>query len=213
LNESVRNRVIALAGIIQSAWLVDLLAREGNIPHEHYDPLIASLFEFNPQDVESVYGGLSGVRKGLELLKDMLDRQAMRKHREVMRYAIGAMQLAKQLSRNQAMQKIVRNRLEHASLKSAHFSTHRDDTATSIAAVYKDTLSTFRFRVQVTGSAEHLKTSRIADNIRALLFAGVRAAMLWRQVGGSRWQFLWQKRLLQHTCAQLLAECLPETES
>ncbi len=68
----------------------------------------------------------------------------------------------------------------------------------SISGIYQDTLSHQRFRIKVTGSAQHLQNSRNADIIRALLLAGIRAAFLWRQLGGHRWRLLLQrKKLLQ----------------
>lgn len=42
----------------------------------------------------------------------------------------------------------------------------------------------------------HLQDSRNADKVRALLLAGIRSAMLWRQLGGRRWQLLFSRRKL-----------------
>jgi high frequency lysogenization protein len=69
--------------------------------------------------------------------------------------------------------------------------------------LYQDTLSTLSFRVQVTGNVQHLKTPANADKIRALLLAGVRSAMLWKQLGGKRWQLILQRRQIVNSCRQL----------
>ena len=42
----------------------------------------------------------------------------------------------------------------------------------------------------------YLQQSANAAKIRTLLFAGVRAARLWRQLGGSRWQLVFGRRKL-----------------
>ena len=60
----------------------------------------------------------------------------------------------------------------------------------AVAQLYQDTVSTFSFRIQVTGEPRHLQNSDNANKVRALLLAGIRAAILWRQVGGKRWQLL-----------------------
>ena len=46
------------------------------------------------------------------------------------------------------------------------------------------------------GSGEHnyLANPANADRIRALLLAGMRSAVLWRQLGGSRWQILFKRK-------------------
>jgi high frequency lysogenization protein len=49
----------------------------------------------------------------------------------------------------------------------------------------------------VRGEPVYLQNPDNQNRIRALLLAGVRAAWLWRQVGGSRWKILFaRKRLL-----------------
>ena len=59
-------------------------------------------------------------------------------------------------------------------------------------------LSTFRFRIQVTGDVRHLQNPLVVHKIRAILLAGIRSALLWRQVGGKRWHFIvYRKKLLE----------------
>jgi high frequency lysogenization protein len=50
----------------------------------------------------------------------------------------------------------------------------------------------------VSGESQHLSNPDQANKIRALLLAGMRSAVLWAQLGGSRWQILlWRRRLTQ----------------
>ena len=46
----------------------------------------------------------------------------------------------------------------------------------------------------VNGHGGHLQNPRVANKIRALLLAGIRATLLWYQVGGSRWGLLWSRK-------------------
>jgi high frequency lysogenization protein len=39
--------------------------------------------------------------------------------------------------------------------------------------------------------------------VRALLLAGIRAAFLWRQLGGRRWKLVLQRRRLLQRCQAL----------
>jgi high frequency lysogenization protein len=50
----------------------------------------------------------------------------------------------------------------------------------------------------------HLKNDHTACRIRAVLFAGVRAAVLWRQVGGKRWHLLFHRKRIASDVTRLL---------
>ncbi|MCY1460592.1 High frequency lysogenization protein HflD [compost metagenome] len=63
-------------------------------------------------------------------------------------------------------------------------------------ALYQDTLSTLRQRIQVHGDMRQLQQPSNASKIRALLLAGIRSARLWRQLGGHRWQLVFSRRKL-----------------
>jgi high frequency lysogenization protein len=51
-------------------------------------------------------------------------------------------------------------------------------------------------KIQVAGNPEHLNVEANQKRIRALLLAGVRAAVLWRQLGGKRRQILFNRKAL-----------------
>jgi high frequency lysogenization protein len=63
-----------------------------------------------------------------------------------------------------------------------------------IDGLYQQTLSRFQPRVIVQGDPSVLSQGDNTSRIRALLFAGVRAAVLWRQRGGSRWSLIFHRR-------------------
>ena len=101
------------------------------------------------------------------------------------------------------MMGVVHSRLQHASFKAEHFSDNVGEVCHSIAGIYADTLSQLRFRIKVTGSAQHLQDRQTADKVRALLLAGIRSAFLWRQLGGRRWKLVLQRRRLLVTSEAL----------
>ena len=69
---SLEQQTIALAGVAQAARLVDQVSRTGSYPIEFLEPSIHSLFEFDPDNVAAIYGGLAGVKLGLNNLSAML---------------------------------------------------------------------------------------------------------------------------------------------
>jgi high frequency lysogenization protein len=101
------------------------------------------------------------------------------------------------------MMSVVHSRLQHASFRAEHFANNVPDLCHSISGIYQDTLSKLKFRIKVTGSAQHLQNPKHADIIRALLLAGIRSAFLWHQLGGRRWKLLAQRKQLLRTSQQL----------
>jgi high frequency lysogenization protein len=60
------------------------------------------------------------------------------------------------------------------------------------ADAYHRTISELTPRIQVQGDPSFLQQADNVNRIRALLLCGIRAAILWRQKGGRRWQFVFQ---------------------
>lgn len=56
----------------------------------------------------------------------------------------------------------------------------------------------------MTGDAKHLQSNGAADKVRALLLVGIRCSLLWHQVGGRRYQLLFQRTKYATTARQLL---------
>lgn len=201
----ITSQTLALAGVLQSAYLVDQIACNGSAPAESINPSLNSLFAFDADSTAAVYGGVYGVKLGLQLLNDILNGNGRHQYRAIIRYTLGMLHLQKKLSASDELLTIIRSRLEHASLKAEHFSDNPASVAKNIAAIYQDTISTYKFRVKVSGSMQQLQNSQNADTIRALLLAGIRSAVLWRQNGGRRWQLLLNRARLLDATKQLLS--------
>ena len=199
----IQQQAIALAGVAQVARMVDQISKSGSCPADFLESSINSLFVFDLVNAEDLFGGVAGVKLGLQNLTSILASRQAAETRDVVRYVFSILHLERQFARDAAMQAVVRARLEHTSFKSEHFSGHIQDVCHSIAAIYQDTLSNMQFRVKVNGSASHLQDTKNADTIRALLLAGIRSAFLWRQLGGRRWRLIIQRKQLLETSQRL----------
>jgi high frequency lysogenization protein len=62
-------------------------------------------------------------------------------------------------------------------------------------------------RIQVTGSPAVLQSPQVQAKVRATLLAGIRAAVLWHQVGGGRLQLMFSRNRLTTQAKQILAHC------
>ncbi len=199
-------QTIALAGVVQAARLVDQVSRTGSCPPAFLQASLNSLFAFDTDSVEAIYGGLPGTKLGLDTLAMVLHNQQQPEHRDMVRYIFNLLYLERKFASDPAMMAVVRSRLEHASFRAEHFAAHANDICHSVSGIYQDTLSNLKFRIKVSGSAQHLQNRQSADTIRALLLAGVRATFLWRQLGGRRWKLVLQRRAIGQRAQQLSRE-------
>lgn len=199
----LEQQTIALAGVAQAARLVDQVSKTGSYPLEFLEPSIHSLFVFEPDSAAEIYGGLAGAKLGLHNLASLMANRQAEENRELARYFLSLLYLSRRFASDQEMMSVVRSRLEHTSFKAEHFASDVNDLARSISGIYQDTLSNQKFRIKVSGSAQHLENSQNADVIRAVLLAGVRAAFLWHQLGGRRWQLLVKRRKILQSAQNL----------
>lgn len=207
LRSSWRDISIALAGILQAATQVEQLAKTGYLKTDEFETAVKSLFETNPDNSLDVFGGdIVALRTGLEKLEEMLTQYKRAPSTDIFRYALGVMHIQKRLTRKKDVLAIISDRLDRAQVQSEHFGFTHDNLIRNIADIYSDTISKFQYRIQVTGNYNYLQQDRVANQVRTLLLGGIRAATLWRQLGGSRWQFVFYRKDILNACHELVKE-------
>jgi len=199
-------RTLALAGVAQAARMVDLAAKTGTWPSAFVEASVHSLFSFEPDAVDAVFGTRQGILLGLEQLSACLRVSQDPAAADTLRYMLAILQLEKRFNKRDDLQAIVHSRLKHAAYKAENFTQNINSLSANISAIYQDTLSTLPFRIKVTGSAQHLNNPQVADVVRTLLLCGVRAAFLWRQLGGTRLKLMLSRGAVRDTAARLARE-------
>jgi high frequency lysogenization protein len=196
-------QALALAGIFEAAVQVEKLSTTGLKSKASFQTLVQSLFVQTPQKPEDVFTG--PLELGLEGLVQFLQK-GKKKGSYADRYVHGLLYLQKKLSGNPVMLETIGHRIVQARHQLDHFGADHENLTANLASVYTDTISTFSFRIQVMGEMTYLQQARIANQIRTLLLAGIRSATLWRQMGGSRWQLLLNRRKLLESAERQLYE-------
>ncbi|NOQ64679.1 MAG: high frequency lysogenization protein HflD [Methyloprofundus sp.] len=198
-------QTIALAGISQSAHLVHQLATTGRADPEALEACLQSILTLDADNPVDIYGGLAGIKLGLEQLSGQLSSNQIH-NPEQARYSASLVFLESKFSEKPDMQTQVHNKIERAQKQSEHFGVMHENVIASLADIYHSTLSTIEPRIMVNGDQTYLASPVVINKIRALLLAGIRSAMLWKQCGGSRWRFLFFRRKLQLEADFLLSE-------
>jgi high frequency lysogenization protein len=193
----IRDQLIALGAVFQSAYMVDKLARSGQVNEPAVTCLINSLLVRAPESTLDVYGGDDlYLRDGYRALVGALERDPASLQRAPLRYTLALLTLERQLNKRGDLLELMGTRLDQVKQQVEMFGPAHENVIANCGGLYQDTISTFRQRIQVQGDMRHLQQPHNAAMIRALLLAGIRSARLWRQLGGSRWQMVFSRNKL-----------------
>jgi high frequency lysogenization protein len=200
---TTRNQAIALAGLAQAVHLVQQIAKRGQADEEAMATSIGSVLKIDADSVEDVFGGLSGLKDGLLKLKQQLGgRESI--DPEHARYSAMLVFLESKLEKRPDVQQRIREGVERAALQAQRTKVTDQEVLEILAETYHKNISPLGPRIIVSGERIFLTDPENAHKIRALLLAGIRAAVLWRQCGGARWKFLLNRRKLQQETQALL---------
>lgn len=199
-----RDKTLALAALFQSATLADALAWRGHCDPVALDASLQSILVLDTDDVGVIYGqNIRGLQSGLQSLEQTFLEPLRGGHprqADIVRYVLGIMQVERQLAKSPELLGVLRRRLEMAAEQRKHFdSLSAPAMINNLGGIYVDTAGQLRFCIQVRGDQKQLQASGMAEQVRAVLLAGVRAAWLWHRLGGRRWH-------LMFTRGQILAE-------
>jgi high frequency lysogenization protein len=197
------SRVIALAGVLQACKLVHEVATRGRADTVATQTSLASVFRIDSDSAADVFGGIVGARLGLESLLAQFD--SSERHLPLTRLVLGVLRLERRLARNPRMLVELRSGIEGIQRQVDHFGIAHATVQGRLAELYVSTLSKLRPRVIVHGNPVNLSNPQLVEQIRALLLAAVRAAVLWRQVGGSQIRLLLRRREYAMLARGLLA--------
>lgn len=196
-SKPTKQQALALAAIFQASNQVYKLAYTGDSDIETMEFSMSTLLNQNPDSLEQLYGPIDNLQDGLVTMQRFLENAkniSEPRHKEVISYVMSSIHLASKLSSDQQLLSKIENGIDKARLQAEHFSMIHDNVVTNVGALYQDTISKMRLRIQVMGSAVYLQQSGVAARIRCMLFAAIRNAFLWRQLGGKRRHLLLQRK-------------------
>lgn len=199
-----QNQTLALASMFQSATLINQLALGESINQAAFDCSSDSLFTLDANSTEEIFGYGDGLIQGLKSLVGYLGGGNQAPDRVIAYYVLSMIKLEAKLMKNPPMIDAVHQGLEGIQQQSGEFDLSASTKIHKIDGLYQQTLSEIRPRVMVQGDQAHLTQSDNTSRIRTLLFAGVRAAVLWRQLGGSRLKLLFSRKKYVQQAEQLL---------
>jgi high frequency lysogenization protein len=202
---------LALAGICQAAHLVQQLAHQGQCQPEALNVSLRSVIDLNPGSTLAVFGNdEANLRLGLETLMAVLNSSSRQgAGAELTRYTLSMMVLERKLSGNKSALATLAQRIGQLDRQLAHYELGSETITSAMAGIYVDVISPLGPRIQVTGSPTVLQNPLLQSRVRATLLAGIRAAVLWQQVGGGRFQLMLSRQRLLREAKTILSRLSP----
>ncbi len=188
----IDDRVLALAGVLQALAQVRRIADTGQSEAASVDIAVASVMRLEADTAEAVYGDAQALRKGLGLLRDHLANNP--RDQSLGKLALAVLQLERRFSRDDAMAAKVGAGIASAAATADQLGTSHPDVINQLAELYAGTISQLRPRIMVQGNPHYLGQAGVVAEIRSLLLASLRSAVLWRHSGGSLLDFVFRRR-------------------
>lgn len=194
MSRPIPERVLALAGLVQALAQVRRIAETGQSDGAVVQTAMDSVFRIDADTPQGVYGSAADVAPGLRLLRDYFTNQA--KDENLPRLALAVLQLERRFVRDSETANAVAEGISVISEQARDSGSTHPDVLSALGSLYADTISHLRPKVMVQGNPHYLGQPGVVAEIRAILLAAVRSAVLWRQLGGSFWDLLLSRKTM-----------------
>lgn len=206
-NNSIVEQTIAFAAICQTAVMVQGIARKNQLDNDLFTLMLNSIINMTPSNSLNVYGDeIVSLKDGLTMMFTQIGDSTAKKDPELTRYIVSLMNLERRLKNNSKALAALEKKIDDCQRKLVHFEIDSDQMISNMASIYTDIISPLGTKIQISGDPNILKQVGNQNRIRALLLAGIRATVLWRQVGGKRRTILFKRRSFVATTKDLLKQ-------
>ncbi len=195
---------IALAGLCQAAALVKQIARSNEFDSQALSSSLNSIAITNSENTEQVFGDVNQLALGYQTLLEQLSNQSNNKDIEVTRYIANLLSIERKLSSSKKTMAALGERISNIQRQQLHLDITDSQMLGNLASIYTDVVSPVARKIQVAGDPALLKRSDNQHRVRAILLAGVRAAVLWRQLGGKRRHLLLSRQQILDSAERTL---------
>lgn len=202
-DDQISLRVMALAGLLQALQEVRHLAENGRVDQARLQTSIDSVLRIDADSVAEIYGGVAPVANGLRTVIGYLDNRMG--DPQLPKLALAVLQLERNFSRDADAMEEVRSAIARLAGQAHNDGATHPDILAKLGDIYATTLSPMKPKVMVQGNPHYLAQSQVVGEIRALLLSAIRSGVLWRQMGGTQWDFLFKRGEMKRAATALLA--------
>jgi len=167
-----RDRVIALAALVQAVSLVLQTAETGQVNKEDFETLLNSLLATDAKTTEEVYGSVDQLKNGFQHLNQQLSKTKATKDVALLRHVISLLHLERQLAKQPEMMGLINREIDQIPQLIEYFGdVNNPQVIARFADIYHRTISELSPRIQVQGDPIILQQADNINRVRALLLA------------------------------------------
>lgn len=192
-------QVIALAGVLRSAQLVDDLAMTGHCDEEKLAASLKTVLMVHPDPVKALYDHENELHPTYPTLKRIFRNRPLKKDRYLLRYFVQIIQLANSLQKKASDYSGIRGALPHPHVASLPY----PEIYEAISNIYQQFISPVSPAIRVTGKSSFVDDPLTRFKLRSALLAGLHFALLWQNLGGKRWHLLLARKSLLRTVMRM----------
>lgn len=192
------SKLYPLAAIFQAAQLALQLSTRGHCEDIFLKAQIDSLFVFDPTHTEQIYQDqFRHLKLGLVSLELALKEPHKTLKGVMSKMVVSFFKLAKFILATPNAQKKIRTQLDRIHKQIQYFSDWQHPRVMeNLSLLYLDIANSRHLRLKIVGQKKHLQDLALLNKIRAVLFSGARAAVLWYQLGGNIFWLVWHRKTL-----------------
>jgi len=199
----MKERTLALAGLMQGLKLAQLAANGRDIDDEALQASLATIFRIDAESVEAVYGSPQLLKLGLTTLLEQLDGA---RDNAISRMGVTVLHIERQLAQRPELLRAIGDGIRDAERQREHFGILHPTVIARLGDIYASNVSRLPTRVLVTGDPMLPRQEAVVAQIRASLLAALRSAVLWRQLRGNWWQLFMKRRAIIDAARRMLPD-------
>lgn len=184
---------LGLAGVCQAAALVKQVANGLTLDSQAFESSLSSILVTDANEPFQIFGQVANLTLGWRTLQRQLS-DTQQKDMDITRYVASLLALERKLTKDAERLQALGERIHHVQRQLAHVTFDNPQILAALASVYSDIISPLTPKIQVVGNRDLLQQPLYQQKVRALLLAGIRSAVLWRQMGGKRRQLFFKRR-------------------
>ncbi|MCK0534376.1 MULTISPECIES: DUF489 family protein [unclassified Anaerobiospirillum] len=200
---NIYSETLALAALFQSAAQIQRVARTGSVDEHTIAPLMRALVITEPDAIEDIYDP-KRLESGLnQLLTSLYPKEAAQpKNAELIKIAFSILGLVSNLEKQDMiysqLDREVDSLRSNVLLMHPEYETEEDnilmdyDVIKLYSGIYSNLISPNFPKLIIYGEEHYLRRTELQEMIRALLLSGIRASILWHQVGGKRYSLMFR---------------------
>ncbi len=204
----IKSETIALGALFQCCTQIQRIASTGYYDEKAVSCVLRALAVTDPKSVEDIYNP-EYLTVGFKQIIDSLGKTDLAKGADtivVTKMALKLITLAHSVERNQRIYQRLSDEIdalskavttEHSDFLNDELCVSSINTQNNIhlfGSLYQSIISPNFAKLLIYGDERFLRDTDNQERIRALLLAGIRAVILWRQVGGRRRYLIFRRK-------------------